>query len=469
MHNSVRHSKDLTLFSRYSFTMTYRTPSRLRLSLRAPSLRSALSVLSIAWAGSTVACGSKDEGDGDGPPTIEPGTTGIDVSTDSSNETTAGNSIDSSDGGRIDLTAEQAEAIDDAACTGWKGEGESLPAVLQLVVDTSFSMTEGAPGTNRSKWDVTRDALLQAMESLPPTVAVGVMFYPNTNDFRTGEAAPGPIDACIDLDGMIPIDMMGTSGSEQRTSISGGITDMDPNGYTPTHDAYRHALNESLIPYESTASKFMLLITDGAPTVNTDCVATGDADGGQQGAVNDAETQPIIDEIAAANTERNIRTFLIGSPGSEESANGNGDMRPWLSEAAMLGGTAGPGCQQAGPEFCHMDMTQEPDFAAALTAGLASVTGQIVNDCLFAVPAPPEGKDAIDPNETNLIITWGDGSSSLILPDGQGDCADGWQWSADDGTVSLCGQTCDEVKLDEHARVQLTFGCTTEEIVVPIR
>ena len=58
-------------------------------------------------------------------------------------------------------------------------------------------------------------------------------------------------------------------------------------------------------------------------------------------------------------------------------------------------------------------------------------------------------------------------SSSLILPDNQGDCAEGWQFSGND-QVTLCAASCDAVTADPGARVQLTFGCTTDE-VIPVR
>ncbi len=435
-----------------------RSPSRPLTSLH--HLRWIIVALPMS-AGALVGCGDGSDGkDGDS------GTTEIQVTGsgdgDGDGDGTTGGSISESDGGRVDLTAEQIEAIEDAACTGWVAEGETLPAVLQLVVDTSRSMTEGAPGSNRSKWDVTRAALVEAVGDLPPAVSVGLMFYPNTRDLLNGEDSPSDISACIDVNGRLPIEMLGNDGSAQREALENGIMSVDPEGYTPTHDAYRYALNEALIPYETSASKFMLLITDGAPTVDTDCVATGES---SNGSVANAETQPIVDEIARANSEHDIRTFLIGSPGSEVSADGNGDMRPWLSQAAVVGGTASEGCAANGPNFCHMDMTQEEDFASALTAGLASVVGQIVNACEFVVPEPPDGEGTISPNKTNLIITWGDGSSSLILPDGKGDCKDGWQWDDAAGTVNLCGETCDEVKLDSKASVQLSFGCSTDDII----
>src|SRR5688572_9440293 len=112
------------------------------------------------------------------------------------------------------------------------------------------------------------------------------------------------------------------------------------------------------MPYTASGNqKFMLLITDGAPTMSEGCNG-GDGDNGQ---VQDMPTEPIIAEIAGAYAQ-GIRTFLIGSPGSEESAEETGgDMRPWLSRAAVESGTDEAGCAVDGPNFCHMDMTRSEE------------------------------------------------------------------------------------------------------------
>jgi len=413
-------------------------------------------LVALGAAALAVACGgSGDDSGGTG------GMNSTDLSdglnTDGSN--TGNPDFDTSEGGKVDLTAEQITAIEQAACTGWAAEGENLPATLQLVVDVSYSMTEQAPGTNQSKWEVTRDALSQAIEELPASVAVGVLYYPN-GDVQFS-ADPQPIDACIDVDARVPIAQLGEADSEQRDTLQDSLRDAQTAGYTPTHDAYQHALNEGLVPYTANGNqKFMLLITDGAPTMSEGCVSGGE----EQGNVIDMPTQPIIDEIAGAH-DQGIRTFLIGSPGSEESSEETGgDMRPWLSRAAVEGGTAADGCDVDGPDFCHMDMTQEEDFSSALRAGLAAIAGQVVDSCTFAVPDPPED-ETIDKTLTNLVVTWGSGSASLYLPDNVGGCDTGWTFN-DEGQVELCPSTCDEVKLDSGATVQLTFGCGTEVIDV---
>jgi hypothetical protein len=359
------------------------------------------------------------------------------------------------DGGSVPLTEEDVEAIADAACAGWTTEGENLPAVLQLVVDVSRSMEDRAPGSEDSKWDVTRDALTDAIAGLPDSVSVGVLYYPNQGIDSSEE--PRSVNACVSVGDMVPIEVLGSDG--HREAVLQSLQDADTGSLTPTHDAYRYALAEGLIPYETPLRKFMLLITDGAPTMAEQCV-------GDTRNVRNAPTEPIIDEIAGA-FEAGIRTFLIGSPGSEESSVGdNMDMRPWLSQAAVEGGTALDGCDVTGDEFCHLDMTQETDFAQALADGLEGIVGQVVDSCTFTIPASPDG-ETIDPNLTNMVINWTDGDASLILPDDGGDCGEGWQFSGTD-QVTLCGETCEAVKADAGARVQLTFGCRSEDII-PVR
>jgi hypothetical protein len=422
-------------------------------------IRTALGLSIAGWCATfSVACGSSEEdqglsGSGSTGSGASSGTTGIDLG---GNGTGAGPGTGNGtyDGGTIDLTPEEVSSISDAACAGWSTEGESLPAILQLVVDVSGSMDEDAPGGGGSKWDVTREALRDAIEALPDSVSLGVLYYPNRS--TEGSDEPRDVSECVNVDEIVPIDILGSNG--HRVAVDQSLDEADTGDFTPTHDAYRYALAQSLLPYQSSLKKFMLLITDGAPTFRLDCI-------GDTQEVMDQPTQPIIDEIAGA-ADAGIQTFLIGSPGSEESFESGTDMRPWLSRAAIEGGTAAAGCSENGPEFCHMDMTQETDFAQALRDGLASVVGQVVDSCTFAVPAPPEG-ETIDANQTNLIINWTNGDSSLILPDNTGDCSEGWQFTATD-EVTLCAASCEAIKADSGATVQLTFGCTTDE-VIPVR
>jgi hypothetical protein len=280
-----------------------------------------------------------------------------------------------------------------------------------------------------------------------------VLYYPNK---ETGASdTPLEVSACVATEEMVPIAELGVN--DHRATVLDSLNQADTGSYTPTHDAYRYALAQSLMPYETPYPKFMLLITDGAPTRAMNCIG----EEGNGGNPDDSPTQPIVDEVEGAH-QAGIRTFVIGSPGSEESSSGN-DMRPWLSHAAIEGGTAADACEADGPNFCHMDMTEEPDFSQALTDGLGVVVGQVADVCTFAIPDPPVG-ETIDANKTNLIVNWSNGSTSLILPDDTGDCTEGWQFSGAD-QVTLCPTSCDAAKADIGATVVLQFGCTTDEVI----
>src|SRR5450432_541747 len=408
----------------------------------------AVSIISLAIL--PVACGSSKDSqvDGNGINTNPGGTT---PNINPGGDTDAGNGglTGSHDGGTVALTPAQVATITGSACTGWTTEGENLPAALELVIDTSGSMDDPAPGTKNSKWVVTRDALTAAIAGLPASVSLGALYFPNQDTGNSTTARD--VSACVNTKKLVPMAVLGPAGSMQRTVIDDSLAAIKPQSYTPTHDAYKFALASGLEPYMTTANKFMLLITDGAPTMSLGCI-NGIRGGRNGGMTMDMPTAPIIAEIAGADAMK-IRTFVIGSPGSEQSSQGMMDMRPWLSAAATAGGTATPGCNNAGPNFCHLDMTQAPDFGAALTAGLASIVGQVVDSCTFTIPAPPAGQ-SIDPNLTNLIITSGSGASKLVLPDNMGACTEGWQFDGTDKVV-LCSKTCSEVKGDNAARVQL--------------
>lgn len=417
-------------------------------------------VLVIAAVSSVVSgCGSSSEDDGDGGGANGSGGTGLVLGGGSG----ANKGNGTHDGGVVPLTPDEIENIENAACTGWTAEGENLPAVLQLVVDVSGSMDDRAPGSNRSKWQVTREALSQAIDSLPASVSAGVLYYPNRD---TGSSTTmRPVNQCVNVGAMVPIAALGNDNSPQRRELQSSLDHADTDSYTPTHDAYRYALQEGLVPYEAQANKFMLLITDGAPTMSLGCIGgrMGGMMGGGGGAM-DAPTEPIVEEIKGA-FGMGIRTFLIGSPGSEESSQGDGDMRPWLSHAAQEGGTAKPGCQVDGPNFCHLDMTQDEDFSQALVEGLATIVGQIIDTCTFAIPDAPAGQ-TVEPSRTTLIVQSSSGAS-LVLQDDTGDCGEGWRFNAG-GQVELCPTTCDKLKGDASASVHLLFGCSVDQ-VIPVR
>ena len=321
------------------------------------------------------------------------------------------------------------------ACAGQTAGVESAPAVLQLVVDTSGSMNQDAPGTRNSKWEVTRRAMLEAINEMPGSTSVGVVFYP--------DVSIDELPRCFDQRADVPIEALGNARSSQRQQIQQAFQGQQPDGGTPTHDAYRYAFDQ-LQASDAAGPRFVVVITDGTPTFSEGCVGTGLIE-------DPVDSAPLVSE-AAVVASSGTKTFVIGSPGSEGA-------RENLSRMAEAGGTAGAGCSHRGPNYCHFDMTEEQDFAAALTEALGTISGLALS-CSYDIPEPSGGQ-ILDPSKVNVLFTQPGSETELIPQSTTGTCSDGWQYSGDGAQVLLCGSTCDRVR-GSDGTLSLEFGCTTE-------
>jgi hypothetical protein len=286
-----------------------------------------------------------------------------------------------------------------------------------------------------SKWDITSEALKDAVAKLPSTVALGLNFYPNASRNRQ----------CIRNAIALPIALLGDAGSRQRSQFDAAVDAASPNGGTPTHAAFIFGA-ETVAASRLEGRKFVILITDGVPTYTLECGGNGE---------DPVDNAPLIGAVDDTFKNEEVSTFVIGSPGSEEA-------RADLSQMATVGGTAKASCSNAGPEYCHLDMTTAADFGAALAAGLADIAGRI-SACEYAVPPAPNGK-TLDPSLVNVLYTKGDKTQTSIAQDPTGKCEQGWVYDDPQNPtkITLCGADCDAVKADTAAQIDLLFGCVTD-------
>src|SRR5690606_3174573 len=302
-----------------------------------------------------------------------------------------------------------------------------------------------------------RDLLMEGISGvegngLPASVGVGLLFYPNRRDIIQTEE-PQDVSACVNVDEFVEPEVLGGQDADHRNLVRDAIADAQTETWTPTHDAFRYALHNGLLTDNvTTPHKFMLLITDGMPTFSIDCTQAEDEQGG-------VDPEPIVDEVTFAASQ-GVRTFLIGSPGSE----GN---REWMSRAAVIGGSAPAGCSVDGPvgEYCHMDMTTADDFTQALRDGLARIAG-VISTCSYELPHAPNGQ-SLSEDEVAVLMKKPDGTNVLLFRDEDPDCRDGWRYNESD-QIELCSETCDEVQLDNQTTVELVLGCDAS-VQIPIK
>lgn len=331
-------------------------------------------------------------------------------------------------------------------------------------------MNELSPQSTLTKWQVTRDAVGTVIDGyLPADTAVGFLFYPNQATIPNhldDDAGSGalPTTACVNVSAMVNVAPIGAKGSVQRAALSQGLAKAQPAGGTPTDDAYTFALDHNLAPALDTYSSYvpyMVLITDGQPTISQGCKGTGNTS-------DPANWQPILDHITdGASRPYHVRTFVVGIPDTAEQVDSGANIRHWLSLAARAGKTQRSAtCSESGPNYCHYDLSQSTDLAGDLAKGLSDIIHSI--PCRLNIPSAPSGC-TLDPLRINVVYkasanasepakTWliGYSSSSSCGRDGKDD---GWYIDPDSSTLVLCPTTCQTVQSDTRGQLEMISGC----------
>ncbi len=344
------------------------------------------------------------------------------------------------------------DAILEGGCATSTLQSELLPSNLLFVIDRSSSMACNPPPDTDSaaceldsvranpflpsKWEITRDALVDAIDRLPRDTVVGLSYF--SNDDGCGVHSM-PSVALADLDGA------------QRSAIRASLFNVQPRGATPIVGAvilaYRH-LHAEALAQDIRGNKFVVLLTDGEQSET--CSDPPRCDGPEEC------TELLIgSEVPkAAGPGVWIKTFVIGAPGSEPA-------RAVLSQMALAGGTARSGCDPDAGN-CHFDMTtQNASFADALSSALSAISGRAALSCELSMPRA-NGTD-VDPMRVNVVYSPGDGGPpQLVLQDERFGCelgANGWQYADGQTKIRLCGPACDVARADAAGRLDVVLGC----------
>jgi hypothetical protein len=246
-------------------------------------------------------------------------------------------------------------------------------------------------------------------------------------------------------------------------------------GDRPTECAYDFALAQ-VTSWQAPAGyadspRTIVLLTDGLPTVESDCTTSVPA-------ISQGQYDGLIATVANGTTTTGIETFVGGLPGSDQPQGAAYDPLYELSLLAAAGGTALPSCiPSAGTvdgtsgtlsprgTYCHYDMTTPTDLAAALDDMFKAVAGAVAT-CRYPVPLPlPPIVWVSGVTTVDVVLTSGNERTRLTEAP-ENDCSLGGEWyysafGANDVPIYLdfCPSTCARVSSDPGAAVDIGFQC----------
>jgi hypothetical protein len=344
-----------------------------------------------------------------------------------------------------------------------------LPANILFLVDRSGSMNcnldnasaadcEAHPvtkdATQPTRWSVITKSLSSALDQIAavPNASVGLTFF--SNDDVCGVTSKPNVD-------IAPL----ATGGPQLAALKNALTNGNPKGGTPIVGgiilAFKH-LHEQV---QAPGNRFVVLVTDGADS----CIdsTSGHANYATQGITGDVVARLLNTELPKAATV-NIRTFVIGAPGSEPG-------RGLLSKIAFAGNTGkSASCDHVSTDpavgsECHFDMTRSGDFAGDLTAALQKITGQAIT-CDFDVPTATDGKQ-VDVDKLNVDYFKAGGTTDadkteLYRDDTCSSTSPGWQFidGSNKTKIRICKQECAVVQADAKANVIVSLSCKGQRI-----
>lgn len=290
------------------------------------------------------------------------------------------------------------------ACATANVEAKLKPLDMYFMMDRSGSMS----GTGWTDLKTAVNTFFNAPGSAGITIAMN--FFPFDNSYD-------PLDpACSGNVYVTPLVSWGLLPGH-AAALAAGLNATSPTGMTPTEEALRGTLKGSFQRQLQEPGHVVVavIVSDGAPTVECDT---------SNGALKNLAQQYY-------NNSPSIRSFALYVATSASAS---------MTEIAQGGGTA-----QA------YDATNTQNFINALQA----IQGSAI-PCDFDMPKPDAG--LVDPNEVSL--KWG--TTPLEHQDNATLCGNGgWYYdnNANPTKIILCPSTCNAIKSDPNAKVDVSLGC----------
>jgi hypothetical protein len=303
----------------------------------------------------------------------------------------------------------------DAACGLITEEAKSTPLDLYIAFDRSSSMVG-------NKWDSAKLGLT-AFVNDPDSAGIEVAL-----NFFPLESKP---TTCMQSDyGPPKVDFAPLPGNAKL--ITDAMALAMPTGFaTPIYPALGGAILDAKAYAQAHSGHVaaVLLVTDGAPQ--------GPA--AMCGNVNPEDPKAIAD-LAAAGVSYGIKTFVVGLPGVDPLI---------ANQIALAGGTD------------TAIVVSSFDVKTEFQKALAKVRGEAL-PCEYVIPDKVEGGD-VNPGDVNVLVT-PSGGNAAILPQDVMCSALGWRYDSPTKPTKIifCPASCQSLKTDFGAKVQILLGCKTE-------
>ncbi len=347
------------------------------------------------------------------------------------------------------------DLVDGMVCNAKDVAFEKVIPTVMILVDRSSSMFDFPYGTEQSRWEPMRQAVL-TLEAFTEDVAFSFVTY----------TAIGGEAQCPTYENMAMVPTIGNF-EEIKGALKDAMTARPPaKGETPTGEAIAAAV-DTLAAVPSDGPKYLLVITDGEP----DTCSVRDPQCGQDWSIASAQ----------AAYEQGILTYVVGisedvkdnflndlahagqglpvpEPPFETLVECSGALLDINTQAGNPGfdyerfaetamGTYDPAATYQGELFF------KPDNLETFQTQLATIIAG-VRTCAFEMDTAVR-REAADRGAVGLELT--DGSVQLL------DYGVGWDLNAtDDSIVEIIGEACDMIQnrdADLVQSVKIEFPC----------
>lgn len=313
----------------------------------------------------------------------------------------------------------------DAACASSTEKASVTPANLYIMFDKSSSM---GPEITSTKWTGAKrgmDAFVKDPASSGLRIALN--FFP-----RPVDGTPA-CDSAAYMAPRVAYDVLPAN----TTKILAAIDAEKPDGFnTPIYPALGGALRTAIEelkarPGETSA---VILVTDGEP--QGPAAMCGSSPG-----VN-PEDPKVIADLAATGVTNNIKTFVVGLPGVNVTI---------ANQIAAAGGTTSA--------VLATDPTKVDD---GFRDALILIRGRAL-PCDLDIPTKvTKGEVAV--GLVNVIYSKGGVPPEETIPQDAG-CTGGEGWRYDNPAmpkkIVMCPKTCERIRNDFKAKVEILLGCKT--------